>query len=157
MSGARPVVLPGPERPGLRANSGGPAGRQRSQPVVSSIFGKDDGFVRCPRVISLGLRFEDGDDPVAVIRKLLEEEGFAGPESLRPEFELPAEPLICLPFPYARGRLDVHAGPRREVLRQALMLGLCTIQLYDPGRPVLWTKASLTRALDVFDQRGFYA
>jgi hypothetical protein len=37
------------------------------------------------------------------------------------------------------------------------MLGLCTNQIFDPGRPVLWTATSLTRTVELFDQRGFYA
>jgi hypothetical protein len=37
------------------------------------------------------------------------------------------------------------------------MLGLCTAHLYDPGRPVLWTRASLKRVLELFEPGGFYA
>ena len=48
-------------------------------------------------------------------------------------------------------------GPEREVLEQALLLGLCTAQLFDATRPVLWTHASLTRGLELFDPEGFYA
>ena len=37
------------------------------------------------------------------------------------------------------------------------MRGLCTAQLYDPARPVLWTQAALKRRLELFDPAGFYA
>ena len=37
------------------------------------------------------------------------------------------------------------------------MLGLCTTQVFDPDRPVLWTTTSLTRFVELFDPRGFYA
>jgi len=29
--------------------------------------------------------------------------------------------------------------------------------LFDPSRPVLWTQASLTRRLELFDMVGFYS
>ena len=51
----------------------------------------------------------------------------------------------------------VSASPTaNDALFQALMLGLCTAWCYDPRRPVLWTRASLTRHLELFDGRGFY-
>ena len=43
-----------------------------------------------------------------------------------------------------------------DALYQALVLGLCTPWRYDPGRPVLWTRTSLTRQLELFDGGGFY-
>ncbi|MGZ5555698.1 MAG: hypothetical protein ACXW3H_08145 [Candidatus Aminicenantales bacterium] len=139
------------------ANSGGPASRQRLQAVSSSLLGKDDGFVRCPRVIRLGLSFEPGDDPVAVLMGILAAEGFAGPEALRSKLAIPETRLICRQVLVGAFRIPVRTGPPREVLVQALLLGLCTSQIFDPGRPVLWTTASLTRAMELFDHRGFYA
>jgi hypothetical protein len=47
--------------------------------------------------------------------------------------------------------------PASDALYQALVLGLCTAWCYDPRRPVLWTRTSLTRQLELFDGRGFYA
>ena len=43
------------------------------------------------------------------------------------------------------------------VLREALLLGLCTAWQYDPARPVIWTRASLTRHVELHDPAGFYA
>jgi hypothetical protein len=54
-------------------------------------------------------------------------------------------------------RISVADRNRRRVLKQALMLGLCTAHVYDPARPVLWTAASLSRGLDLFEPQGFYA
>ena len=51
----------------------------------------------------------------------------------------------------------MRTAPESEVLEQALLLGLCTAQLFDAERPVLWTQASLTRGLELFDPTGFYA
>ncbi len=36
------------------------------------------------------------------------------------------------------------------------MLGLCTAQLFDPARPIIWTRSSLSRVVDLFDLQGFY-
>ena len=151
------VVQCGREQPWVYANSGGPSSRQRTQTISSSILGKDDGFVRCPRIIRLGLLFDEAEDPVAVLTGILAEEGYGGPEALRDEFSLPEERLICRPRAMCQDRLVVRDAPRRRILEQALMLGLCTDQVFDPARPVLWTRTSLTRAVELFDPRGFYA
>ena len=151
------VVQCGREQPWVYANSGGPSSRQRTQTISSSILGKDDGFVRCPRIIRLGLLFNEAEDPVMVLASILAEEGYGGPEALRDEFSLPEERLICRPRAMCQDRLVVRDGPRRRILEQALMLGLCTDQVFDPARPVLWTRTSLTRAVELFDPRGFYA
>jgi len=151
------VVRCGRERPWIYANSGGPSSRQRTHTISSSILGKDDGFVRCPRIIRLGLLFKEAEDPVTVLTGILEEEGYGGPEALRGEFSLPAGRLICRPRAMCHDRLVVRDGQRRRILEQALMLGLCTDQVFDPARPVLWTRTSLTRAVELFDPRGFYA
>jgi hypothetical protein len=47
--------------------------------------------------------------------------------------------------------------PTRAILRCVLILGLCTPYLYDPSRPVLLTRASLTRCLELFEGEGYYA
>ena len=69
---------------------------------------------------------------------------------------LPDEPCICRPDP-APSPAPVGSLPASDALYQALVLGLCTAWCYDPRRPVLWTRASLTRQLELFDGRGFYA
>jgi hypothetical protein len=38
-----------------------------------------------------------------------------------------------------------------------MVLGLCTPFRYDPGRPLLWTRTSLTRRLELFSGQEFYA
>jgi hypothetical protein len=42
------------------------------------------------------------------------------------------------------------------ILRDALILGLATASIYDPARSLLWTNASLTRRLELYDPRNFY-
>jgi hypothetical protein len=143
--------------PVLRANIGGPMSRTRTERVRTTLLGRGDKVIRCPRVITLGLRFESGIDPVAQLETLLLMEGIGSPEDLRQRFQIPPDRLICRPFTDRERRISVADPDRRRVLDQALMLGLCTAHLYDPARPVLWTAARLSRGLVLFEPQGFYA
>ena len=142
--------------PPIYANTGGPMSRTRTERVSTTVLGKDDGYIRCPRVIRLGLIFDD-EDPVDTIERIIHEEGFSVPDDLRDVIKPPDGRLICRPLASSFRRLRVITGSRPQVLRQALMLGLCTAHIYDISRPVLWTRTSLSRALELFDPRGFYA
>ena len=143
--------------PVLHANMGGPMSRTRTERVRTTLLGRDDNVIRCPRVIRLGLLFESGIDPVAQLETLLLMERIDNPEDLRQRFRIPHGRLICRPFAETERRISVADRNRRRVLKQALMLGLCTAHVYDPARPVLWTTASLSRGLDLFEPQGFYA
>jgi hypothetical protein len=59
--------------------------------------------------------------------------------------------------PNAAWSIPVEGASDDAVLEQALLLGLCTAFQYDPARPVLWTRASLTRCVEMHDAAGFYA
>ena len=142
--------------PTLYANMGGPRSRTRTMHVSSSLLGNDGGLVNCPRVIRIGLDFE-GAHPVDSVEAILLEEGFWVPECLREKFVIPTGKLICRPAPPSAERLSIHSRDVEDVLCQALMLGLCTAQVFDPERPVLWTETSLTRVLELFDPAGYYA
>ncbi len=142
--------------PTIYANSGWPMSRTRSERIASTLLGQDDGFIKCPRRIRLGLRFED-THPVDCLEAILGAEGFRNPEQLRSRYALPPGRLICRALSETEQRLSAIHGRRRDVLEQALMLGLCTAQLFDPARPVLWTETSLTRTVELFDPTGFYA
>ncbi len=145
------------EPPPLLANVGGPMSRTQKVQIASSILGKDDGSIRCPKIIRLGLAFKWLSDPLNVLGKLLAAEGFTSPEELRDEFVVPVDRLICRPCKDNSFRLDVATSDSKLVLEQALLLGLCTAQIFDPLRPVLWTGTSVTRAVELFDPSGFYA
>ena len=142
--------------PPVYANIGGPMSRTRTERVSTTVLGKDDGYIRCPRVIRLGLIFDD-EDPVDTIERIIHEEGFSVPDDLRDVVQPPDGRLICRPLASSFRRLRVITGSRPQVLRQALMLGLCTAHIYDFSRPVLWTHTSLLRNLELFDPQGFYA
>ena len=145
--------------PGLHANMGGPMSRTRSERIRSTILGNDEGPIRCPRVLHAGLRFRTGADPVHVMHRVLKRAGFGSAEALREAFALPATPLICQALPTNAPRLEVliSSSEPMPILEQALLLGLSTPYCFDPARPVLWTQASLTRGIVLFDPAGFYA
>ena len=87
---------------------------------------------------------------------LLRKYGFEHAEQLRKVFNPSEDRCICRLDPRPKRLLVTDANPD-EVLRQALLLGLCTTVLYDPQRPVLWTRSSLSRCLELYDGGGFYA
>lgn len=137
------------------ANSGGPQSRTRNERISSTILGRKDGPIHCPRHLCLALDFGT-DDPVTVTTRLLAEAGLKDPESLRHLFGRDLRPMVCQLTPYLQSLTVAGADPM-EVLRQAFLLGLCTSVRFDPGRPVLWTQASLARRLELFDVTEFYA
>jgi hypothetical protein len=80
--------------------------------------------------------------------------GIESPEALRGCCEIPGEGLLCQERPLEP--IDARTSEPALVLRQALMLGLCTRVLFDPARPVLWTHASLTRRVELYAIENFY-
>ncbi len=109
----------------------------------------------CPLVRSIALDFGDAD-PVPYVRGLMEALGFASPEAARVEL-LPVlrRCVCCVSNEIVPDRVD--ALPPEVVLERALVLGLSTKSLFDPARPVIWTRASLLRRLELYEVEGFYA
>ena len=143
-------------RPDQIANSGWGGlllRRTRVEHIYSSLLDKNHGEIRCPRIIRLGF-YLPGDDLLDYLNDLIVAEGYSSSEDLRDDITIPEKRYICRPTK-ERAPCSLNA-PRTEVLRHALMLGLCTSQLYDPSRPVIWTRNSLTRVVDLFDPEGFY-
>ncbi len=137
------------------ANSGGPRSRSRTERLAATVLGDEAGPIRCPRVLRVGLDF-GGGDPLAIIRDLLWNCGFDDEAEARAAVALPATPCICRPDALVPPR-SITALEPDEALYQALVLGLCTPWRYDPGRPVLWTRTSLARRLELFSGQEFYA
>ena len=138
------------------ANTGGPMSRTRREVICSTLLGNDKRPIRCPRIVRLGIGFPNGD-PVELVTQVLVEQGFAAPQDLLDGFDIPGQRLVARPHTSEKGIVDISYDAPRDVLWHALMLGLCTEQLYDPGRPVLWTQSALRRRLELFDPTGFYA
>jgi hypothetical protein len=138
-------------------NSGAPMSRIRREGLVATVLGTDDGAIHCPRVLRLGLDF-CGHDPLEWAEKVLGRCGFKSPEAARLVIPLPTTPCICRPdTAHPAERVDQLFAKKEALLKHALMLGLCTAWCYDPARPVLWTRTSLSRRLELFDGEGFYA
>ena len=64
-------------RPDREANSGwgGPPVRQRRERIRSSLLGKDDGEIRCPRIIRIGFALTVNQNPLEILEGIL---GFFG-------------------------------------------------------------------------------
>lgn len=138
-----------------RANSGGPCSRTRVEAIRASLLGDATGPVRCPRRLTLALDFGRAE-PRRVMQNLLRARGLSHAEQLRPIFEDLPEAMLCR-VDATLPALEVKNADPDEVLRQAFLLGLSTEVFFDPSRPVIWTFASLTRRLELFDTEGFYA
>jgi hypothetical protein len=134
---------------------GGPRSRTRSECIRSTVLGEDDGPIRCPQVLRVAIDFRS-QTPMECVRTWLESAGFEDEEEARTVASLPTFPCICRVDPTIKPAVarDLTAV---EGLQLALVLGLCTPYLYDPQRPVMWTQASLTRRLVLYDGGGFYA
>ena len=141
---------------GPQANSGGPMSRRRTEHVVASVLRDEASRIRLPQVIRAGLHFGD-KDPLQVVLESLARIGLDDAERLRDRFEAPTTPLLVRTVPDARWGVQVAGGTDDSILQQALLLGLCTSWQYDPSRPVLWTRASLTRRVELYEPAGFYA
>lgn len=136
-------------------NSGGPRSRTRIECLSATVLGRDDGAIRCPRVLRVGLDFGERN-PLTWVRDLLASCGFSDEHEARHGIVLPHEACLCRPERPPRP-VPIEALGADAALYHALVLGLCTPWRYDPNRPVLWTRTSLTRQLELFDGRGFYA
>jgi hypothetical protein len=144
------------EMPSPLVNMGGPRSRSRTESVSSSLLGECNGLVRCPRVRTVGFVIEDGCDPFARAYHALKSVGCQSPDELRNLFELPPGPRLVAPN-LAEPHLSMASLADEAFLAEALILGLCTKTVYDPRRPVVWTRASLSRSLSMFQTGGFYA
>jgi len=138
------------------ANSGGPMSRRRTEHVLASVLRDDESSIRLPRVVRAALHF-GGRDPLDAVLECLARAGLDDAEALRERFDVPRMPLLGRVVPNATWGVSVAAASGDAVLRHALILGLCTAWQYDPSRPVLWTRASLTRRVELYEPQGFYA
>jgi hypothetical protein len=139
-----------------QANSGGPMSRRRSEQVIASLLRDEAAPLRLPRVIRAGLHF-GARDPLDAVLESLARAGLDDAELLRSRYAAPSTPLLARVVPNARWGVAVGRASDDAILEQALLLGLCTPFQFDPARPVLWTRASLTRRVELYEPAGFYA
>ena len=130
----------------------------RSQKVRTTLLGDTKKKIGWPSRMTVGLIFSESVIPVDFIEKLLARKGYASCERLREIYALPPSPLTCRAIGgKARKFLNAERGKPEEVLHQALLLGLCGQNVYDPLRPVIWTNSRLTRKVELFEVGEFYA
>jgi len=139
----------------LEANSGGPMSRRRTERLTTTVLGQDQGPIRCSRLLRVGLDF-GRRNPLNVVRDLIHACGYDDEEEARRAITLPPLACICRVDGTLQPTPVVSIEPD-DALFQAVVLGLCTPWRYDPGRPVLWTRTSLTRRLELFSGQEFYA
>ena len=138
------------------ANSGGPMSRRRTERVFASLLRNESAPPQFPRVIRAGLHF-GAREPLDAVLEALARTGLDDAELLRQRYPAPATSLLVRVVPDARWGVQVARASDDAVLEQALLLGLCTAYQFDPARPVLWTRASLTRRVELYEPAGFYA
>jgi hypothetical protein len=130
--------------------------RRHSERLASSILGERDPFLRIPLVLQVGIDFGACRSVRDFMDDLLNKVGCTDAEDLRDLFDHPNGRLMARPAPEQFRPKQVHSEPVEVILRDALILGLATASIYDPARPLLWTNASLTRRLELYDPRNFY-
>jgi hypothetical protein len=130
--------------------------RRRTERVFASVLREGASRIHFPQVIRAALRFGD-KDPLQAVLESLARLGLDDAEQLRDRFQAPTTPLLVRTVPDARWGVHIEQGTDESILRQALLLGLCTPWQYDPSRPLLWTRASLTRRVELYEPAGFYA
>ncbi len=130
--------------------------RRRTERVVASVLRNTGSKFRLQHVIRVGLHFR-GLDPLQAVLESLARVGLDDAETLRERFDPPRRPLLARLVPDANFGAQVGRDSDEKILQQALLLGLCTAYHYDPARPVLWTRASLTRRVELYEPAGFYA
>ena len=139
---------------GYRCNTGGPMSRTRREPLRASVLGTRKDGMHCPRALTVGLDF-GGTDPLLFMEQLLGECGFASAEEAAGKLLPDIGPCICRPSDSVKV-LEVRSAPPMEVLRGALILGHATHYFFDPARPLLWTRTSLGRRLQLYRGTRFY-
>jgi hypothetical protein len=138
-------------------NTGGPMSRRRTERLRASII-RPGGSLFCPARYYAGLEFPEDADPVEVIEEVMMVCGYrsVGEARMGMSSKLPRRLMATMPCQRERNCRADRDDPQ-TVLRYALILGLSTAQVYDPERPVLWTRASLTRRIELVDLEAFYA
>ena len=158
---------PGPrfeDEPGWECNAGAPMSRRRTRAVRSSILGAGGHrasvqggarYLGLPPLRAIALDFVT-QNPVAAVERRLEKLGFASPEEARVALLPPLPRCFCVEDPSIPVQRFTRLAPE-ELVEQALILGLSTAWLFDPGRPVIWTRASLKRRIVLYASQEFYS
>ena len=125
-------------------------------PLESSFFVKNQKTIAWQHSETIGIDFEDRE-PIDVLQEALEIFGAPSPEALRNEIEVYPQQMACHIGKPPRKIAKASQLPVKELLRRALILGLCGPTHYNPNRAIIWTKNRLTRVVDLYLPGEFYA
>ncbi len=139
-------------------NFGGPPYRIRNSRIRTTLFGDEKKTISWRRCLRVGLVFEERQSPLEYLEDLLVKSGFGSPEELRAIHQVPAGSLACRVVEgETKDFINVSSASAEEILRQALLLGLCGSDFYNSKRPVIWTRSRLVRHLELYETGDFYA
>ena len=124
--------------------------------VESSLFVKNQTTIAWKHSETIGIDFEERE-PIEVLQEALVKFGAPSPEALRAEIEVYPVLMACHIGKPPRKIAKASRLPVKELLRRALILGLCGPTHYNPNRAVIWTRNRLTRIVDLYLPGEFYA
>jgi hypothetical protein len=154
------AFVPAPEKEWRKkwSNFGGNPLRTKTYRLNSNLYGKSDKTISWRHRQTIGLIFGEKQSPVDLIEDLLLRSGFNSPEELRTIVELPIGFLACRTAEDEAGDfVNTATAQPAEILRQALLLGLCGPDFFNPKRSVIWTRSRLVRRVELFETGDFYA
>jgi len=143
-------------------NTGGPRSRTRRECVRSSILANPSFSIFWPKKRPVGLIFPDHLNPLEILDGIMEKKGFRDPDVAKAVYHLPSGILFCRSIKETEGVgeisfPDTTTSGDDEVLKTALILGLCNKHFYDFGHSVIWTENRLRRKLNLYRVGDFYA
>lgn len=122
----------------------------------SSFFVRNRKSIAWEHSETIGIDFEDRE-PIDVLQEALERFGAPSPESLRGRIDVYPHQMACHIGKPPRQIAKASKLSMKELLRRALILGLCGPTHYNPDRAIIWTKNRLTRVVDLYLPGEFYA
>ena len=138
-------------------NIGGPMSRTRIQKVSSSILGDRNRTIHWPRLFKIGIAFPDNRSPREYMEDFMERHKFTTPDECRKRIVLPSGTYFCRTVQCDEGsKIDTLSAHPDEVLRAALILGLCNSNNFNVDRPVIWTDGRLARTVELYEIGSFY-
>ena len=139
-------------------NSGSPMGRRLVERIRSTLVGEGPSALAWSRYTVVVLDISPQDDPLDYAENVLRKCGYDSPEAAaRERADLPLGSYHCHEqhlTPKQRKYLAPQAED--EILRAALILGLCGPSFYARDRAHIWTSGRLARAVGLYKTVGFY-
>ena len=154
---------PSPRRqPPRLENTGGPMSRTRKERIQSEMLGNATLEIGWPQEHFVYLDHTGHKNVFERIDHCLGQLGFAGPEEASaglggmPGVSMHCRRLKSSVNPARSDNGNANSQSPEESLRVALILGRCSEILYDPDKPVIWTRGRLVRPVRLYHAENFY-